>query len=367
MVFNAQCDGLITSAQAEQAGFSHRSAHVDKSELPRHKLPSSIVRTLRNLRIIYLTSTFLTVSPKLQFFLIAILLLSTVVSAVSRGITFVKPRVLQQRDSDLPMCDHDNLYQIFLDTRYDASASAFCSTYITSTYISTVTPNRTVTSYQSLTDATSTSTSIVLETTTITTATAPNPTVTVVPKVKRQAVTDCPGQAGTILESRLSSACSCLVTPVLILNQQITLAAVTVTSQETLHYTKAVVTTQTSITEVDVIAPPAATSTVHSPPAAATTASTPSPPVAAYCGTTTTGGSGSMYNAECGGSYTGAGGGVWLTVSEYGECELQCDNDTSSCQVFSFLLTVSTNNYYILNVLAVLVADPDVNSGIRLN
>ena len=39
--------------------------------------------------------------------------------------------------TDIWQCNHDNLFRIFLNTRYSASASAFCSYYIEST--STVT------------------------------------------------------------------------------------------------------------------------------------------------------------------------------------------------------------------------------------
>ncbi|KAL8740409.1 MAG: hypothetical protein Q9190_006886 [Brigantiaea leucoxantha] len=92
-------------------------------------------------------------------------------------------------------CNHDNLYRSFVDPRYSASASSFCSTYIRPTVKTVATTTTTIT----------------------TTATAAN--------AKR----DLP--ATTAYEpSRLSSACSCILTS---LPTPTTVYTATVTSTQT--------------------------------------------------------------------------------------------------------------------------------------
>jgi len=118
------------------------------------------------------------------------------------------------------------------------------------------------------------------------------------------------------------------------------------------------------------IAPAIATITVHGSPVAAQSAHTPTPslnPAAAYC----TGGDivatenhGATYIPECGGSYTSISGGLYSAASSYVNCLKACDNNPNNCVSFSFLLTASTSNcYMIYDPSAALVTDPNVDSG----
>ncbi|MCJ1291534.1 hypothetical protein MMC34_003079 [Xylographa carneopallida] len=203
----------------------------------------------------------------------------------------------------LPTCNHDNLFRLFLDTRYSSSASAFCSYYIESTTTITAT------------------TAPVVPVTTIVTIPASATdfvTVTPAPMKKRQAsaTPTAPDNAATYPASRLSSACSCLVTPS------------TITTTKTL-------TQASTTTVVEDVTAPAPTETVFAP--------------AAYCGQTLVGAeTGYGYVAECGLSYTGDGPGTYETAATYTDCLNLCDND-GYCGYFSFLLTATTNNCYLVD------------------
>ena len=70
---------------------------------------------------------------------------------------------------------------------------------------------------------------------------------------------------------------------------------------------------------------------------------------AAYCGQLLTGATtGYGYNTECGVTYTGDSPGYYETAATYTDCLNLCDND-GYCGYFSFLLTASTNNCYLVD------------------
>jgi len=201
----------------------------------------------------------------------------------------------------LPTCNHDNLFRIFLDSRYSSSASAYCSYYIEST--STVT---------------ATTVPVIPVTTVVTVPASVTDfvTVTPAPMKKRQATPTAPDGAATYPASRLSSACSCLVTPS------------TVTTTKTLTLT-------TTTTVVEDMTAPAPTETVFAP--------------AAYCGQILIGAeTGYGYVVECGVTYTGDNPGSYETAATYTDCLNLCDND-GYCGYFSFLLTATTNNCYLVD------------------
>ncbi|MCJ1318532.1 hypothetical protein MMC15_003862 [Xylographa vitiligo] len=94
--------------------------------------------------------------------------------------------------------------------------------------------------------------------------------------------------------------------------------------------------TQASTTIVtDDVTAPAPTETVFAP--------------AAYCGQILTGSvSGYGYVVECGVTYTGDNPGSYETAATYTDCLNLCDND-GYCGYFSFLLTATTNNCYLVD------------------
>lgn len=63
---------------------------------------------------------------------------------------------------------------------------------------------------------------------------AANPTITLTPKARRdrdERLDKCPGKAGTYAPSLISSACSCLVTPVSVVSRTVTASSLTVTEK----------------------------------------------------------------------------------------------------------------------------------------
>ncbi|KAF8866476.1 hypothetical protein BDZ45DRAFT_667743 [Acephala macrosclerotiorum] len=239
-------------------------------------------------------------------------------------------------------CSHDDLFRIFLDTRYSSSASAFCSTYITSTSVSTIIPLMTHTVTARTTDATAFSKDNSMATK-ISTTPAPDATITISPNpAKRQVLPGCPGKAGTYPPNRISSACSCMVTPALIISITTTASVSTVTVASTLHVTKQATTTQTSTTVEDVAGPPTTVVTIQSSPIV------PAGP-AAYCSAaygSLSAGSGTLLHAACATSFIGNGTPEFVTTeASYQSCADMCANDPS-CSVFSFQLTVASNNCY---------------------
>ncbi|KUJ22534.1 uncharacterized protein LY89DRAFT_302772 [Mollisia scopiformis] len=255
----------------------------------------------------------------------------------------------------LPTCHHDNLFRIFLDHRYSSSASAFCSTYITSTMVSTIVPLTTTTITAMETAATAFSTVIVLATATSTTL-APDAIITVAPKAKRQALAGCPGKAGTYPPARISSACSCLVTPALMISTTTTAALSTVTIASTIQITAAATITETSTTVLDVAGPAAATSTIIGSPAPAS-----------YCS------AGTMFDpnndaftVHCATSYASGGATLYSTITaiSYQDCLNSCGANVK-CRAFSYLLTVSSNNCYLYGKgLLTPSVDPTMDSGV---
>ncbi|KAH7364475.1 hypothetical protein BKA65DRAFT_139245 [Rhexocercosporidium sp. MPI-PUGE-AT-0058] len=162
---------------------------------------------------------------------------ATLASAAPQSLPRLAPESFNKRG--LPQCHSDNLYRIFVDKKYASSASAFCSTYITYTDISTITPKATVTLTARVTDATSFITNVVVATKT-NTIPAANPTITLTPKATRdrdERLDKCPGKAGTYAPSLISSACSCLVTPVSVVSRFITASALTIIEKNTIHVT----------------------------------------------------------------------------------------------------------------------------------
>ncbi|CZR50844.1 uncharacterized protein PAC_00718 [Phialocephala subalpina] len=246
-------------------------------------------------------------------------------------------------DRSLPTCAHDNLFRIFLDARYSSSASAFCSTYITSTSVSTIVPLATYTVTARTTDATAFSTVVVMATKTSTTL-APDATITISPNpAKRQVLPGCPGKAGTYPPDRISSACSCLVTPAVIISSTTTASVSTVTVASTLHVTKQATTTQTSTTVVDVTGPPTAVVTIQS------SSVLPTGP-AWYCtatsGVFTVSDGGAYYVADCATSFIGTGTPQFLyTEASYQACADACSKD-GNCYAFSFQFNAASNNCY---------------------
>ncbi|MCJ1378060.1 hypothetical protein MMC17_001156 [Xylographa soralifera] len=135
---------------------------------------------------------------------------------------------------------------------------------------------------------------------------------------KRQAspTPTAPDGAATYPASRLSSACSCLVTPS------------TITTTKTL-------TEASTTTVVEDVTAPAPTETVFAS--------------AAYCGQILVGSeTGIGYVVECGVTYTGDNPGSYETAATYTDCLNLCDND-GYCGYFSFLLTATTNNCYLVD------------------
>ncbi|MCJ1399328.1 Mucin-2 [Xylographa trunciseda] len=203
----------------------------------------------------------------------------------------------------LPTCNHDNLFRIFLDARYSSSASAFCSYYIEST--STVT---------------ATTVPVIPVTSIVTLPASVTDFVTVTPAAMKKrsasATPTAPDGAATYPASRLSSACSCLVTP------------------STVTTTSTVTSPSTTTVTLDVTAA-APTETVFAP--------------AAYCGQIIAGATtGLGYVAECGVTYTGDSPGSYETAASYTDCLNLCDND-GYCGYFSFLLTATTDNCYLVD------------------
>ncbi|KAG4435901.1 hypothetical protein IFR05_008632 [Cadophora sp. M221] len=183
--------------------------------------------------------------------LIAGLLLgATLGAAAPQSLPRLAPESFNRRA--LPQCHNDNLYRIFIDTRYASSASAFCSTYITFTSISTIIPKATVTLTARVTDAISFITNVVVASKTNIIPGA-NPTITLTPKARRdrdEHLNKCPGQAGTYAPSLISSACSCLVTPVSVVSRTVTASSLTVTEKNILHVTKPTTTIVSTTTTV---------------------------------------------------------------------------------------------------------------------
>jgi hypothetical protein len=74
------------------------------------------------------------------------------------------------------------------------------------------------------------------------------------------------------------------------------------------------------------------------------------------------------YTPQCGVSYIPEtpDSSTKNTVNSYKDCAILCDDDTSGCQVYSYLLTVTEDNCYIFNFaqIAAPYADPNVDSGV---
>ncbi|KAL5320669.1 hypothetical protein ACEPPN_011479 [Leptodophora sp. 'Broadleaf-Isolate-01'] len=298
--------------------------------------------------------------------LIAGLLLgATLGSAAPQSLPRLAPDSFNKRA--LPQCHSDNLYRIFIDTKYASSASAFCSTYITFTSISTIIPRATVTLTARVTDATSFITNVVVATKT-NTIPAANPTITLTPKARRdrdERLDKCPGKAGTYAPSLISSACSCLVTPVSVVSRTVTASSLTVTEKNTLHVTKPATTIVSTTTTVDLIGPPTATETVHIP--------LPPPPtevIPSYC---TDGdfeaSNGGIFTPICGASYFMSPNAVISKYAEtYKECADICDG-SFDCVYFSFSLILTADNCLTFDRGFADFYEPDVdasfNSGFR--
>ncbi|KAE8452227.1 hypothetical protein EG329_001694 [Mollisiaceae sp. DMI_Dod_QoI] len=254
------------------------------------------------------------------------------------------------------------------------SASAFCSTYITGTSVSTIIPLITKTVTATTTDGTSFATVIVLATQT-STIPGPDAVITAAPKEKRQALPGCPGKVGTYPPDRISSACSCLVTPAMIISTTTTAAVSTVTIASTLHMTKQATTTETSTTIVvsslasylktyiltrslqDVTGPPTAIATVVG-----------TPPLASYCTSGVIGADivvGSV-QVDCSLTFVGNSDSYFIgTMASYQACADTCVHDLL-CGGFSYLLTATTNNCYLFQSIGLGSPDPTVDSGTSL-
>ncbi|KAI9676054.1 MAG: hypothetical protein M1817_000797 [Caeruleum heppii] len=149
-------------------------------------------------------------------------------------------------------CNADNLLRNLRDKRYSSSASAFCSKFIQSTIESTVSVAASTTTTATSTPApivesvVESSTSVVLSTTT-TTSFGTEATVTL---KKREAVPYPSFLATTYAPSRVSSACSCLVTPSPAATSSVTVTTGTNTLTDTITLDPSTTTTTSTTTTV---------------------------------------------------------------------------------------------------------------------
>ncbi|KAL2064840.1 hypothetical protein VTL71DRAFT_3980 [Oculimacula yallundae] len=257
------------------------------------------------------------------------------------------PEILQERG--LPQCHSDNLYRIFIDKKYSSSASAFCSTYITATSISTIIPKATVTVTSRVTGATLLITNVVVATKTNTIPMV-NPTITLTPKLRRDdRLEKCPGKAGTYAPYLISSACSCLVEPVSVVSRTTTAPIMTITEKNTLILTRSTTTVQSTTTTVDVTGPPKATETVHIPlpPVEAPVEQPVEQPVEAIPAYCTDGDyvapGGGIFTPFCGFSFVSSRNLMTAHHADtYSTCADKCD-ENPDCTYFSFSLVLMDN------------------------
>ncbi|KAI9837127.1 MAG: hypothetical protein M1837_003123 [Sclerophora amabilis] len=143
----------------------------------------------------------------------------------------------QEGISKRAVCNADNLLRNLRDARYSVSASAFCSDYIRKTVTATIPVTGTATITDTVTPAPVVNTvvdsaTVTAVTTTTTTTSVGGPTSVYVAASSAPAKRDVPYPsflAATYPASRVSSACSCFVTPTAA-TRSVTVTAGTVTT-----------------------------------------------------------------------------------------------------------------------------------------